>query len=48
MRLLQTKKDEHTFTLADWWRDEVYPKILKRGTNFLSYELCLTINAKLS
>ena len=33
MRLLQTKKQEHTFTLADWWRDEVYPKILNRHQN---------------
>ena len=33
MRLLQTKKQEHTFTLADWWRDEVYPNILNRHQN---------------
>ena len=33
MRLLQTKKQEHTFTLADWWRDEVYPRIINRHPN---------------
>ena len=33
MRLLQTKKQEHTFTLADWWRDDVYPRIINRHQN---------------
>jgi len=33
MTLLQTKKDRHTYTLADWWRDDVYPKILNRHSN---------------
>ena len=33
MRLLETKKDEHEFTLADWWRDEVYPRIINRHPN---------------
>jgi len=33
MTLLKTKKDRHTFTLADWWRDDVYPRILNRHSN---------------
>ena len=33
MTLLQTKKDRHTYTLADWWRDDVYPIILNRHSN---------------
>jgi len=33
MTLLQTKKDRHTYTLADWWRDDVYPRILNRHSN---------------
>ena len=33
MTLLQTKKDQHKFTLADWWRDDVYPRILNRYPN---------------
>jgi len=30
MRLLETKKDEHTLTLADWFRDDVYPRVINR------------------
>ena len=33
LTLLQTKKDRHTYTLADWWRDDVYPRILNRHSN---------------
>ncbi len=33
MTLLKTKKDRHTYTLADWWRDDVYPRILNRHPN---------------
>ena len=33
MTLLTTKKDRHTFTLADWWRDDVYPRVLNRHSN---------------
>ena len=33
MTLLQTKKDRHTYTLADWWRDDIYPNILNRHTD---------------
>jgi len=33
MTLLTTKKDRHTYTLADWWRDDVYPRILNRHSN---------------
>ncbi|MDP6440491.1 MAG: hypothetical protein QGF61_02145 [Pelagibacteraceae bacterium] len=31
--LLQTKKDRHTMTVADWYRDDVYPKVLNRHPN---------------
>ena len=31
--LLQTKKERHTMTVADWYRDDVYPKVLNRHLN---------------
>ena len=31
--LLETKKDRHTLTVADWFRDEVYPNIINRYRN---------------
>ena len=33
MTLLQTKKGRHTYTLADWYRDDVYPRVLNRHPN---------------
>jgi len=33
MTLLTTKKDRHTYTLADWWRDDIYPTILNRHSD---------------
>ena len=37
--LLQTKKDRHTMTVADWYRDDVYPRVMNRhpNTNELDY-----------
>ena len=37
--LLQTKKDSHTMTVADWYRDDVYPRVMNRhpNTNELDY-----------
>ena len=32
--LLQTKKDRHTMTVADWYRDDVYPKVENREKLF--------------
>lgn len=31
--LLETKKDRHTQTVADWFRDDVYPRIVNRYPN---------------
>ena len=33
IKLLETKKDEHTQTVADWFRDDVYPNIVNRYPN---------------
>ena len=32
-KLFETKKDEHKYTLADWFRDDVYPNIINRYPN---------------
>ena len=31
--LLQSKKDKHTMTVADWYRDDVYKRIMNRHPN---------------
>ena len=31
--ILETKKDRHTYTLVDWFRDDVYPNIINRYPN---------------
>ena len=36
--LLETKKDRHTLTVADWFRDEVYPNIINRYQNSNSFD----------
>ena len=36
--LLETKKDRHTLTVADWFRDNVYPKIINRYPNSNSFD----------
>ena len=36
--LLETKKDRHTLTVAYWFRDNVYPKIINRYPNSNSFD----------